>query len=548
MSTKSLWKTNHNSNSSPAISYAERLRRANQRTTTKTDTPLAVSPTPSENSKSVNDTRNTVPNMTKYASCPNQKTTSASSSPSPEEKMDATSYTTNQCSSTGSHQGCANVWEERMRQRKVKQSNQATQPQSGLNGCITSPSHPKTEVPNQTLEADPSLEGIPDDTWLQRIYMLNGGERRPRLGLQKAAKSDADREAIHRSPASNTYEKKPFQTDLGMASCDELECTNQPWKFLPTEQALKAESPHRTIPVPANYAIKHDGSYAPHGLSDQPVANMTGLGSRTPYMPSAYASRNPGVRYAPRGPSTYRAPPNRGYDSFRFPQYSSSMPNSATMIPYIIVPSMPVPSGQSPNLGERGLSPDPSKAAASAEEFNRAEDGGDPRSAGESPAPCYGAGSSPYMPYPALLGGSLGPYMVPIHPYMQMPYPNMWPYYGGQPQSAPFAPAFDTNTLLHQLRAQVEFYFSDENLASDLFLRKQMDADGFVQLETILGFKRIHKMLQGCSDGNKGPESMELNLLRTAIQGSSFLSLDAEKMRVRRASNWQSFVFPSEGL
>lgn len=41
------------------------------------------------------------------------------------------------------------------------------------------------------------------------------------------------------------------------------------------------------------------------------------------------------------------------------------------------------------------------------------------------------------------------------------------------------------------LRAQLEFYFSTDNLCKDFFLRKHMDNDGWVSLELIATFKRV---------------------------------------------------------
>ncbi|VEL11626.1 unnamed protein product [Protopolystoma xenopodis] len=41
------------------------------------------------------------------------------------------------------------------------------------------------------------------------------------------------------------------------------------------------------------------------------------------------------------------------------------------------------------------------------------------------------------------------------------------------------------------LRRQIDFYFSETNLVHDLFLRRQMDPEGWVSLATIASFKRI---------------------------------------------------------
>lgn len=470
-------------------------------------------------------------------------------SPPLEEKLESASYTTNQSSSSGSHAGSTNVWEERMKQRKMKQSVISTQTgpsaKSASNGLGTSPNDPKGDVPkpsttksqaSQSLESDPSLEGIPNNTWLQRIYMLNGGERRQFAGRRASVKSEAHRSESHDESTSPSMGPTPSKA----------ETTNQPWTFLPDEQASKSASAPQTVTVPVNHIVKSDGSYAPHRIYDPPLATMSGLGSRSPFMHSNYAPKFLNSRHAARGTSSYRVQPNRGYDSFRYHQYSTSMPNSATMIPYIFVPALPLSQNANHNNpNEQGPSPDVSRTGSSVDEFSGAEDdGGNHRAFGDANVPCYGSGP-PYMAFPAIPGNSPAPYMVPVQPYMQMPYTGMWPYYAGQPVGAPVPPVHDTHSLIQQLKTQVEFYFSDENLASDLFLRQQMDAEGFVQLSTILGFKRVHLILQGSLEKNKHPENTDVSLLQSAIRSSSLLSLDAAKMRVRRSSNWQPFVLPS---
>lgn len=65
-----------------------------------------------------------------------------------------------------------------------------------------------------------------------------------------------------------------------------------------------------------------------------------------------------------------------------------------------------------------------------------------------------------------------------------------------EPAHTPYAP----ETLQHQ----VEYYFSEENLVKDLFLRKQMDKEGWVKLELVLSFNKVkelkadHKSLIQC--------------------------------------------------
>ena len=42
-----------------------------------------------------------------------------------------------------------------------------------------------------------------------------------------------------------------------------------------------------------------------------------------------------------------------------------------------------------------------------------------------------------------------------------------------------------------QLQQQLEYYFSDENLVKDDFLRNHMDEAGFVDVSLIAGFRKV---------------------------------------------------------
>ncbi|CAL1538751.1 unnamed protein product [Lymnaea stagnalis] len=44
------------------------------------------------------------------------------------------------------------------------------------------------------------------------------------------------------------------------------------------------------------------------------------------------------------------------------------------------------------------------------------------------------------------------------------------------------------------LKHQVEYYFSEDNLVKDLFLRKKMDAEGWVKLELVLSFNKVKEL------------------------------------------------------
>uniref|UniRef100_A0A0X3Q4F5 HTH La-type RNA-binding domain-containing protein n=2 Tax=Schistocephalus solidus TaxID=70667 RepID=A0A0X3Q4F5_SCHSO len=76
---------------------------------------------------------------------------------------------------------------------------------------------------------------------------------------------------------------------------------------------------------------------------------------------------------------------------------------------------------------------------------------------------------------------------------------------------------------------QIEFYFSEDNLARDTFLRRQMDDGGWVPLTVIARFNRVASL------------STDLNKIMQALQPSQTLELDLTGMRVRcrkRPEQW----------
>ncbi|CAM9759361.1 unnamed protein product [Chrysoparadoxa australica] len=98
-------------------------------------------------------------------------------------------------------------------------------------------------------------------------------------------------------------------------------------------------------------------------------------------------------------------------------------------------------------------------------------------------------------PMPGMMMG-MSRYAVPLvsSPY-SMPSGSEQPgapYMMG-PSSSPVAAGMD---ILEALRMQVEFYFSAQNLAKDVYLRKKMDPEGLVPLGEIMAFNRVRNLTQ----------------------------------------------------
>ncbi|EXJ77633.1 hypothetical protein A1O3_09861 [Capronia epimyces CBS 606.96] len=94
--------------------------------------------------------------------------------------------------------------------------------------------------------------------------------------------------------------------------------------------------------------------------------------------------------------------------------------------------------------------------------------------------------------------------------------------------------------LLSMVMTQVEYYFSIDNLCKDLFLRKNMDGQGYVPLSVIANFKRIKTLTE---------DNMTIDTLRYVCQqvkSVEFLPGTDGNDRLRRRDNWRDFVLPVE--
>ncbi|PAA65539.1 hypothetical protein BOX15_Mlig006298g2 [Macrostomum lignano] len=93
-----------------------------------------------------------------------------------------------------------------------------------------------------------------------------------------------------------------------------------------------------------------------------------------------------------------------------------------------------------------------------------------------------------------------------------------------------FPENFDSDAMCDvvftQIRKQIEFYFSDDNLNHDLFLRSIMDSEGYVSLQTLAGFNRVNYL----SSGN-------IEDVAAAIDASHDLELSPDRTKVRRRDN-----------
>ncbi|XP_074598389.1 uncharacterized protein LOC141853068 [Brevipalpus obovatus] len=93
----------------------------------------------------------------------------------------------------------------------------------------------------------------------------------------------------------------------------------------------------------------------------------------------------------------------------------------------------------------------------------------------------------------------------------------------------PYAPLLDPISLKKCIKAQIEYYFSEENLQRDFFLRRRMDEEGYLPISLIASFHRV-KTLTASVD-------MVIEALQTSEQVE--FNEDGSKLRtIQEPTKW----------
>ncbi|EDV24639.1 uncharacterized protein TRIADDRAFT_56647 [Trichoplax adhaerens] len=79
----------------------------------------------------------------------------------------------------------------------------------------------------------------------------------------------------------------------------------------------------------------------------------------------------------------------------------------------------------------------------------------------------------------------------------------------------------DQMALKDAIRKQIEYYFSQENLLKDFYLRRQMNADGFIPAKTIAVFYRMQKLTK------------DVNAIVNAVSDSEVVEVIGDQLRCR---------------
>ncbi|XP_054805527.1 la-related protein 1C-like [Prosopis cineraria] len=88
--------------------------------------------------------------------------------------------------------------------------------------------------------------------------------------------------------------------------------------------------------------------------------------------------------------------------------------------------------------------------------------------------------------------------------------------------------------LYPKIVKQIEYYFSKQNLVGDIFLRKKMDRQGWVDVFVIAEFRRMKQLTQN------------VHHILEALATSDLVQVKGYKMRVRY--NWKKWILPPNYL
>ncbi|XP_012828817.1 PREDICTED: la-related protein 1B-like [Erythranthe guttata] len=98
----------------------------------------------------------------------------------------------------------------------------------------------------------------------------------------------------------------------------------------------------------------------------------------------------------------------------------------------------------------------------------------------------------------------------------------------------PFPPMFfpvQKPGVSSQILKQIEYYFSNDNLVKDIFLRQNMDAEGWVPIKLIAGFRKVMQLTDN------------IQLIKDSMQPSNVVEVQADKLR--RRNDWSKWIILS---
>ncbi|RMZ84301.1 hypothetical protein DV738_g528, partial [Chaetothyriales sp. CBS 135597] len=146
------------------------------------------------------------------------------------------------------------------------------------------------------------------------------------------------------------------------------------------------------------------------------------------------------------------------------------------------------------------------------------------------------------MMYSNFYGVPAIPHIVPqlqtdLPPYA---YPSPVLVEQGIMSAMPYSNSLNSYAVLSMVITQFEYYFSIDNLCKDMYLRKNMDSQGWVPLRVIANFKRIKALTE-----ENFPWEM-MRFVASQVRNAEHLSMPDGEDKIRSRENWRDFVLPIE--
>ncbi|GAB4848439.1 hypothetical protein Ancab_003135 [Ancistrocladus abbreviatus] len=134
--------------------------------------------------------------------------------------------------------------------------------------------------------------------------------------------------------------------------------------------------------------------------------------------------------------------------------------------------------------------------------------------------------SAQFIP-PSMIRPIAGPMGIPELQHMYMVATSSIPFLP-QPPPVYFQPP---DPQLHvKIVNQIDYYFSEENLIRDTYLRQNMDEQGWVPIALIAGFKKVSQLTDN------------IQFILDALRASTVVEVQGEKIRKR--DNWKKWLMP----
>ncbi|XP_057806244.1 la-related protein 1B-like isoform X1 [Salvia miltiorrhiza] len=164
--------------------------------------------------------------------------------------------------------------------------------------------------------------------------------------------------------------------------------------------------------------------------------------------------------------------------------------------------------------------------------FNHRESHGSQQRTGSRPFLRGPAPNAPFVPPPPV---AVRPFVAPVvytemqSPvfYVPGPHPDSLRPMSMVPMPSMFFSMHDPH-LPSKIVNQIDYYFSNENLVKDIFLRQNMDGEGWVSIKLIAGFKKVMQLTDN------------IQLILDVIKSSNAVEVQGDK--VRRKGDWMKWI------